>query len=346
MVPPIKAKQVLLKSRPKGWPSEENFEFVEVDLYHPEKGSGDVLVQILWLSVDPYLRGRMGAGMGYINPFEIGKPIESGAVSKVLASDSADFQAGDIVTGGLAHWATHQLVKSGQDGVDDLVKIDPKAGLPLSYYTGILGMPGFTAWVGLVELAQVKKGDTVFVSAAAGAVGSAVGQIAQLKGARAVGSAGSDEKVQVLKSKLKFDDAFNYKTTDNWSKKLKELAPDGVNIYFENVGGKMMEAALDNMVTGGYITVCGMISGYNSPGDPVNNLVTVLVKQLTMRGFLVGFHSSKRPDFLKDMTGWIKEGKIEVLEHHTDGLNNIIQAFIGMMKGENIGKASVKVSEA
>ncbi|KAL3157229.1 hypothetical protein ABBQ38_001466 [Trebouxia sp. C0009 RCD-2024] len=335
-------QQILLKSRPEGFPSESNFEIVKGEISQDLSGSQDVLVQLLDLSVDPYLRGRMNAGKSYVPAFELGKPLYSGALGKVVKSSNSSFKDGDIVFGSL-HWANYTRVPEGKG----LTKIDTSAGLPLSYYLGVLGMTGLTAYAGLLEIGKPKEGETVYVSAASGAVGQIVGQIAKLKGCRVVGSAGTDEKVKLLKEKFAYDAAFNYKTCKDLTATLQELCPNGIDIYFENVGGEMLEAVLDVCNKNARIPTCGMISQYNVPDKVgVRNLFQVIYKRLLIQGFIVGdYLPTLGVQFKKDMSQWLKEGKMNYLDDVTHGLENAPKAFIGMLHGENVGKAVVKVAE-
>lgn len=343
MAPALKNQQILFKSRPDAYPSEENFEVVSAEMSEQLSGSSDVLVQLLFLSVDPYLRGRMNAGESYFPGFQLGKPLDSAGVATVVASNNDSFKKGDIVSG-LLQWANYTLVPEGKG----LTKIDNTANLPLSCYLGVLGMTGLTAYAGLLVIGQPKEGETVYVSAAAGAVGQIVGQIAKIKGCRVVGSAGTEEKVKQLKEKFGYDAAFNYKTCKDYRATLKELCPDGIDIYFENVGGKMLEAVLDVCNKHARIPACGMISQYNKTAqdkDGVTNLFAIIGKQINIKGFLVSSYMSSIGEFRKDMAQWMKEGKINYTEDITDGLENAPQAFMGMLHGENRGKAVVKVAD-
>lgn len=338
---PVSNQQILLKSRPDGFPNESNFEFVKTEVPQHLKGQ-DVLVQLLDLSVDPYLRGRMNAGKSYFPGFELGKPLNSGGIGKVVKSNNSSYTKGDIVSG-MLEWSNYTTVSDGKG----LTKIDNKAGLPLSYYLGVLGMPGLTAYAGLLEIGKPKEGETVFVSAAAGAVGQIVGQIAKLKGCRVVGSAGTDDKVELLKGKFGYDAAFNYKTSKDLKASLQEFCPDGIDVYFENVGGKMLEAVLDVCNSGARIPCCGMISQYNvQEKEGIRNLFNVIGKRITMQGFIVSdYYPTVGAQFQKEVAQWLKEGKIHYVDDVTNGLENAPKAFMGMLHGENVGKAAVKVSE-
>lgn len=340
----LHTKQVLFKQLPKGFPQESDFELSETDINKNVK-DGEVLVKVLELSVDPYLRGKMAGKKTYTDPFELGKPLYSGGVGKVEASANDKLPVGSVVTGVLP-WSEYALLPKEQ--ADSMRKIDPSAGFPLSYYLGVLGMPAMTAYYGLLYIGEPKEGETVYVSAAAGAVGQIVGQIAKIKGCRVVGSVGSDDKVQLLKDKFKYDAAFNYKTDSDWDAKLKELCPDGIDVYFENVGGKMLEAVLNNCNKFARVPVCGMISQYNlEQPEGVHNLMQLIGKDLTMKGFIIGNHFQEiGQSFQKDMTQWLKEEKVQYAEDVASGLETAPKAFIRMLKGENIGKQVVHIADA
>lgn len=332
----ITSREIRLKRRPTGMPSETDFELAEVQL--PEPGEGEMLVRNIFMSVDPYMRGRMNDQASYIPPFELSKPLEGGCVGQVAASRNDRFKVGDYVLG-MNGWREYYI----SDG-SDIVKIDPGLG-PIQAYLGVLGMPGMTGYAGLLEIGQPKGGETVFVSAASGAVGSVVSQIAKIKGCRVVGSAGSDEKVAWLLDTAGIDRAINYKSVQDLSLELGKLCPEGIDIYFESVGGKHLEAAIDNMKTFGRIVLCGMISQYNAtrrePGP--GNLFLAVTKRLTLRGFIVTDHMDRRMQFYADMGKWIREGRIKWKETIVGGLENAPKAFIGLFKGENFGKMLVKI---
>ncbi|MGB5747757.1 MAG: NADP-dependent oxidoreductase, partial [Desulfobacterales bacterium] len=304
----------------------------------PETGKGQVLVQNIYMSVDPYMRGRMYDRKSYVPPFQIGKPLEGGCVGRVVDSKNETFKVGDHVMSMLG-WREYFV--SGGEG---LTKIDP-AMAPLQAYLGTVGMPGMTAYVGLLHIGELKEGDTVFVSAAAGAVGSVVCQIAKLKGCFVVGSAGSDEKVSWLVEEAGIDAAFNYKKTDDVIAEVGRHFPKGIDVYFENVGGVHLEAALEHMNPKGRIVMCGMISMYNAvkPVPGPTRLPYVISKMLTMKGFIVMDHFDKLEPFIADMGKWIVEGKIKWKETIVDGIENAPQAFIGLFKGQNFGKMIVKI---
>lgn len=332
----VTSREIRLKSRPEGMPAVDNFELAESIL--PAPSQGELLVKNLYMSVDPYMRGRMFDRKSYLPPFQIGQPLEGGSVGEVIESNNDKFKSGDLVFGMLG-WREYFV--SGDKG---LMRLDT-ADAPLSAYLGTLGMPGLTAYCGLLEVGRPKTGQTVFVSAAAGAVGSVVSQIAGIKGCRVVGSAGSDEKVAWLKQTAGVDAAFNYKTVDNLMKTVGELCPDGIDVYYENVGGEHLEAALEHMNPLGRLVMCGMISVYNTTQPPAgpSNLGYVISKQLTMQGFLVGNYFDRMPQFIADMGKWIAEGRIKWKETVLEGIEKAPEAFIGLFRGENFGKMVVKL---
>jgi NADPH-dependent curcumin reductase CurA len=330
------SKEIHLKNRPKGLPTENDFELAGVAI--PVTGDGQILVQNIYMSVDPYMRGRMFDRQSYVPPFQIGKPLEGGCVGRVIESKNQAFKVGDYV---LSMLGWREYFVSGGEG---LTKIDPTLA-PVQAYLGTVGMPGMTAYVGLLHIGELKEGDTVFVSAASGAVGSVVCQIAKLKSCYVVGSAGSDEKVAWLVEEAGIDAAFNYKTTDDVIAEVGRHFPKGIDVYFENVGGVHLEAALEHMRPSGRIVMCGMISMYNAvkPVPGPARLPYVISKKLTMKGFIVMDHFDKLGAFIADMGKWIAEGKIKWKETIVDGIENSPEAFIGLFKGENFGKMIVKV---
>lgn len=329
-------REVHLVARPTGWPKPSDFALVETPV--PEPGPGQVLVRNLYMSVDPYMRGRMNEGPSYAPPFALGNPMYGGAVGRVERSNHPDFQVGDYVSSqnGWREWFA-------SDGAG-LEKVDAAAA-PLSAYLGVLGMPGLTAYVGLLDIGKARAGDTVFVSAAAGAVGSVAGQIAKITGCRVVGSAGSDEKVAWLRDELGFDAAFNYKTVD-LERALDEACPDGIDVYFDNVGGDHLQAALNHMKVHGRIVACGMISQYNNerPVPGPNNLPRIVRQRLLLQGFIVSDHSDRLPAFRADMSAWLREGKVKNRETVREGIEHAVEAFLGMLHGDNIGKMLVRLA--
>jgi len=330
-------QQIVLNSRPDGWPRPENFKLIEAAI--PEIGDGEILVRNLYMSVDPYMRARMNDAKSYVPPFQIDKVLEAGVVGEVVKSQNPKFKAGDVVVGMLG-WENY----SKSDGAD-LLTVE-RGPVPLSYYLGILGMPGMTAYAGLVDVAKLQEGETVFVSAASGAVGSVVGQIAKIMGCEVVGCAGSDDKVDYLINELGFDRAFNYKTCGSIPKKIAELCPKGIDVNFENVGGKIMEAALWNMNDFGRIALCGMISNYNdtdmAPGP--RGMGLIIQRRLKIQGFIVFDNPKLNMEFVRKAAVWLEEGKLKYRESVTEGLENAPSAFIGMLKGENFGKQIVKIA--
>jgi NADPH-dependent curcumin reductase CurA len=325
-----------LTARPQGWPTPDGFALRDMPVAEPAEGQ--ILVRNLFLSVDPYMRGRMNDVRSYAPPFALDEPMDGGAVGVVVASRAKDFTAGDHVLHGLG-WrefatldARHATVVSA-----DLA--------PLSAYLGVLGMPGLTAYAGLLEVGAFQQGDAVFVSGAAGAVGSQVGQIAKLKGAsRVIGSAGSDDKVRLLTEEYGFDAAFNYKSGPV-AEQLKTAAPEGINVYFDNVGGDHLEAALGRMNLHGRVTVCGMISQYNATEPPAapRNLALLIGKRIRMQGMLVRDHAELQQQFVSEVSAWIRSGELQYRETVVDGIDNALDAFLGLLKGENTGKMVVRL---
>jgi len=330
------ALEVRLASRPKGWPTDENFEIAEVEV--PTPGEGQILVRNVVMSVDPYMRGRMNDVKSYVPPFQVGAPLEGGAVGEVVASNAEGFAVGDHVLHGLG-WREYAVV-----GAKHAVKVDGNVA-PLTTYLGVLGMPGLTAYAGLLVTAEFKPGDVVFVSGAAGAVGQVVGQIARLKGAsRVIGSAGSAEKVKYLTEELGFDAAFNYKDGPV-AEQLAEAAPDGIDVYFDNVGGEHLEAAISSLNLNGRVTICGAISQYNADTPPAGprNIIQVLSKRLTLRGMLVGDHQGLQQQFVSEVAAWIASGELKYSETVVEGgVRQAPSAFLGLLRGENTGKMLVR----
>jgi NADPH-dependent curcumin reductase CurA len=330
-------------------PINENFELVEVQI--PEPLDGEFLVRNIWMSVDPYMRGRMTERKSYVPPFELGKALEGGCIGKVVESKNSQFAVGDYVLG-MKGWREYWI--SAGNLASGISKIDPNIG-PIQFYLGIFGMTGLTAYVGLLRIGQLKEGDTVFVSAASGAVGSVVCQIAKMKGCYVIGSAGSKEKVNWLINNAGVDYAFNYKELrdENISTELRkaylqsssEEEGGGIDLYFDNVGGKHLEAALDNMKTFGRIVLCGMISGYNatSPIPGPSNIFLAITKRLRLQGFIVRDHYDMTNQFLNDMAKWVQEEKVKWKETIFEGLENAPKAFIALFNGENFGKTLVKI---
>jgi NADPH-dependent curcumin reductase CurA len=333
---PSKSLEIRLASRPHGWPTAETFELAQVEVARPD--DGQVLVRNLVMSVDPYMRGRMNDVKSYAQPFQVGAALEGGAVGEVVKSRSDSLQVGDVVVHNLG-WREYAVLDAAY-----ATKVDTSLAPP-GAYLGVLGMPGLTAYAGLLEVAAFQAGDTVFVSGAAGAVGSVVGQVARLKGAaRVIGSAGSAVKVAHLVEDLGFDAAFNYKDGPV-REQLAELAPDGIDVYFDNVGGEHLEAAIAELTVHGRVAVCGMISIYNDtePNPAPRNLSQIIAKRLTIRGMLVRDHTDMRDQFVAEVGNWLAEGKLRYQETVVEGLTNAPAAFIGMLRGENTGKMLVTV---
>jgi NADPH-dependent curcumin reductase CurA len=332
------AKRVVLASRPVGEPKASDFRIEDHEV--PTAGEGEVLLRTIWLSLDPYMRGRMSDGPSYATPVSIGGVMEGGTVSEVIASNNPDFAEGDIVLS-RAGWQTHAV----SDG-KGLAKIDPKLG-SISTAVGVLGMPGMTAYTGLLDIGKPQPGETVVVAAASGAVGSAVGQVAKIKGARAVGIAGGVDKCRYVKDELGFDDCVDHRDPD-LAAKLAAACPVGIDVYFENVGGAVFEAVFPLLNAFARIPVCGLIAQYNATEAPVpkwapSMMRNVLTKRLTIRGFIVSDFAARHADFLRDMSEWVREGKVKHREFITEGLDSAPQAFMGLLKGANFGKQLVRV---
>ncbi|MGJ5138985.1 NADP-dependent oxidoreductase [Bradyrhizobium oligotrophicum] len=332
------AKRIVLASRPVGEPKPSDFRLEEHTI--PTPGAGEVLLRTIWLSLDPYMRGRMSDGPSYAQPVPVGGVMEAGTVCEVAASNNPGFKAGDIVLA-RAGWQTHAV----SDG-KGLAKIDPSLA-PISTAVGVLGMPGMTAYTGLLDIGQPKPGETVVVAAASGAVGSAVGQIARIKGARAIGIAGGKDKCDYVKKEFGFDDCLDHRDP-NLAAKLKEACPKGIDVYFENVGGPVFEAVFPLFNAFARMPVCGLIAHYNDTQSVAPKwagalMRNVLTKRLLIRGFIVSDFASRHGDFLKDMSAWVRDGKVKYKEHVTEGLENAPAAFMGLLKGANFGKQLVRV---
>jgi NADPH-dependent curcumin reductase CurA len=327
-----------LARRPTGFPTDEDF-VLQADVV-PHAGPGQIVVRNDVMSVDPAMRSRMNDVPSYVAPFQLGQPLEGGAVGTVVQSQSPEVKVGDSVLHGLG-WREHALLDAKHVRVVDTTRA------PASAYLGVLGMPGLTAYAGLLDVARMRPDETVFISGAAGAVGTLAGQIARLRGAGLViGSAGSAEKVRYLTEELGFDAAFNYRDGDIRGQ-LKRLAPDGIDVYFDNVGGEQLEATLFRMNLHGRVAVCGAISQYNGPdGAGIRNLSLLISKRITMQGFLVIDHWSRRQAFVDEMTGWLREGRVQVAETFVDGIEHAVDAFLGMLKGANLGKMIVRIGGA
>jgi NADPH-dependent curcumin reductase CurA len=337
MALPTTVREIRLAARPNGWPTEQTFELAEAPLVVEP---GRLVVRNQFMSVDPYMRGRMNDAKSYSEPFKVGKVMDGGAIGEVIQSDVEGFSVGDTVLH-FQGWRDYAVLHP-----KTAVKVDPKAA-PISTYLGVLGMPGLTAYAGLLRSGEFKEGDTVFVSGAAGAVGQVVGQLAKLKGAkRVIGSAGTADKVKYLTEELGFDAAFNYKD-GSVTELLAQAAPDGIDLYFDNVGGDHLEAAINSLTVHGRIAICGMISGYNATeATPApRNLAQTIAKRLTIRGLLVGDHYDLQPQFVAEVAPLVAGGKLKYTETVVEGLENAPQAFLGMLRGENTGKMLVKIAD-
>jgi NADPH-dependent curcumin reductase CurA len=316
-------------------PGPDNFALVETPVREPAEG--EVLRRTLYLSLDPYMRGRMSDRESYASPTPLGQVMVGGTVSRVVASRNPTFQEGDFVLG-YDGWQEYGI----SDG-QGLRKLDPTVA-PLSYYLGALGMPGMTAYFALLDIGRPKPEETVVVSAAAGAVGSVAGQIARIKGCRAVGLAGTDEKCRMLTEELGFDAWINYKTQD-LGPALKRSCPDGIDVYYDNVAGPILEAVLGQINLGARIPLVGLISQYNAISPPPGpNLLPLLVKRALIHGFLVSDYMHRYEEFIADMGEWVREGKVKVREQIVEGLESAPEAFIGLFHGDNTGKLIVRVS--
>jgi NADPH-dependent curcumin reductase CurA len=332
----ITSREIRLATRPAGVPTREAFELAEVTL--PEPQPGEIVVRNVWMSVDPYMRGRMRAVRSYVEPYEIGQPLAGGCVGRVIRSRHERFQTGDWV---LADHGWREYWLSTGDGVHT---IDPDLAPPQTYL-GVMGMPGMTAYVGLHRIARISGGETVFVSAAAGAVGATACQIARLDGCRVVASAGSEAKLAWLREAAGVDVTINYRTERRLAATLQRACPDGLDVYFDNVGGGHLEAAIQNLRDHGRIAACGMISQYNErlPQAGPRNLLAVVVKRLTLQGFIVHDHADLQDTFRTEMAGWLRSGQVKWQETVVDGLENAPGAFLGLFEGENLGKMLVRV---
>jgi NADPH-dependent curcumin reductase CurA len=338
-MPQTVSRQIRLAARPEGRPGPEHFRLEEQPV--PPPAEGEVLLQTLYLSLDPYMRGRMSAARSYAKPVEIGAVMEGGTVCRVLESRHPGFAPGDVV---LSHsgWQSHALASG-----EGLRKLDPTVA-PVSTALGVLGMPGFTAWSGLLLLGQPKPGETVVVAAATGPVGSAVGQIARIKGARAVGIAGGPQKCAALREEFGFDAAIDHRAPD-FAEQLRAACPDGIDVYFENVGGPVWDAVFPLLNEFARVPVCGLVSQYNGASteapDRLPGLMReVLSRSLTIRGFIQREFAAHRPDFLREMSGWVAEGKVRYREDVVEGLERAPEAFVGLLEGRNFGKLLVRVA--
>jgi NADPH-dependent curcumin reductase len=327
-------RQILLKSRPDGAPGLDNFELVQSPV--PQPGAGEVLMRNRYLSLDPYMRGRMSAAKSYAKPVELGEPMVGGTVGEIVASRHAKFVAGDTVLG-YGGWQDY-AVSSGVG----LRKLDPAAA-PVTTALGVLGMPGMTAYVGLLEIGQPKPGETVVVAAASGAVGSVVGQIAKIKECRAVGIAGGPDKCRYVVRDLGFDACIDHRSAD-FARQLEAACPAGIDVYFENVGGAVQQAVWPLLNDFARIPVCGLIAQYNATTPmPGPDMVSVLRKRLTLRGFIVTDFAAKEADFVREASAWVRSGGLKYREDVIAGLENAPAAFLGLLQGKNFGKLLVEI---
>ena len=330
-------REIHLKSRPVGVPDAAHFELATVDL--PAPGPGEVQVKNLFMSVDPYMRGRMYDRPSYVPPFQVGKVLEGGAVGEVVASNDPGFKPGDIVSSMLGWREGFNAPASA------LTKLPAIEGVSPSAYLGILGMPGLTAWSGLTQIGEPKEGETVFVSGGAGAVGSAVAQIARLKGCKVIATAGTDAKCAWLRS-VGVDHAINYKTCGSLLAAVRDAAPKGIDVYFDNVGGEHLEVAIELARPFARLVECGMIANYNAtePTPGPRNIMMIVGKSIKMQGFIVTQFASLQPQFLAEMSGWIQQGRIRWEETVFDGIGKAPDAFVGLFSGSNTGKMLVKLA--
>lgn len=330
-------KRIILASRPQAMPTEETFQTVEAAI--PQPGEGEALVRTLYISVDPYMRGRMNDRKSYAPPYQVGEAIMGGVVSQVVESRSEALRTGDIVVGYMG-WELYSLVTP-----DQVSKVDASLA-PISTALGVLGMTGLTAYFGLLDIGQPKAGETVVISGAAGAVGMIVGQIAKIKGARVVGIAGSADKVNYLVQELGFDAAINYRTSPDICAELANACPNGVDVYFDNVGGPISDAVLGLINKGARIPVCGQISMYNlgQPDIGPRAQVPLVINSALMKGFIVGDYAPHFSQGIAELAKWLKAGKLKYAESIVEGFENTPQAFLGLFKGDNLGKQLVKVA--
>ncbi|MBR7619378.1 NADP-dependent oxidoreductase [Phenylobacterium sp. 20VBR1] len=331
------SREIRLKTRPVGLPTAANFDLVSVDLSAP--GPGEVQVRNTWMTVDPYMRGRMNDVKSYTPPFQLGEVLQGGAVGEVIASNDPSLKVGDLVQSGNG-W--REAFNAPASTVQKL----ETHGLPPEAFLGVAGMPGLTAYVGLLKIAALKPGDVVFVSGAAGAVGSVVCQIAKLKGHKVIASAGGAEKVKFLKDELGVDVAIDYKATPDLTAALMAAAPEGIDVYFENVGGEHLEAALNAAAPYARFAICGMISQYNAtaPVPGPRNMALIIGKNLRLEGFIVSNHWDMMPAFIKDLAEWSAAGKLKWKQTVKEGIEKAPEAFLGLFSGDNFGKMLVKLS--
>ena len=338
------ATSIHLASRPEGEPTTDNFRTETAPL--PDLKDGEVAIRVIWLSLDPYMRGRMDDGPSYADPVPVGGVMTGQGVGEVIDSKADGYETGDIVTG-VTGWTTHAVLPA-----KDLRKLDPKTA-PIQTALHVLGMTGMTAWAGLTEILGIKEGETVLISSATGAVGTVAGQIAKARGCRVIGVAGGEEKCRFAEDKLHYDACIDHHAQDDsraMTKAISSAAPDGVDAYFENVGGKTLSGVMNNMAMNGRIAICGMVAWYNGKNlDQAMSLPSVwkriLVNRLTVRGFLVADHFDRFGDFVSEVAPLVTSGKLHYREDVTEGLENAPETFLGMLKGENFGKVLIRVGK-
>lgn len=330
--------QFILASRPYGLPSTANFKTVKITLGALK--DNEVLLKSWYISVDPYMRGRMSEAKSYAASWEIGQPIMGSIVAKVVESKSTAIPAGEIVTGNLP-WATYCI-----EDAKNLRRIDIQ-NFPPQYYLGVLGMPGLTAYIGMMDICKPEKGETAVVSGAAGAVGLVAGQIAKIQGSRVIGIAGSNEKCRSLKEEFGYDEAINYKTSKSVRKELGRLCPEGVNIYYDNVGGEITEAVISNLAFHARIALCGQISQYNNTRTDSGNMILpmLLTKSVRLQGFIVRDYGARFGDAIAQLSQWLGEGRLKYTETIIEGFGKLPEAFLGLFSGENIGKMLVRTEQ-
>jgi NADPH-dependent curcumin reductase CurA len=332
----VASREIHLKSRPHGVPRKDNFALVTVEV--PEPGAGELLVRNIWMSVDPYMRGRMYDRESYVPPFGLDSALDGGAVGEVMRSNNPAFEPGDLVLH-MGGW--REFLVSDGTGLQKL----PATGAPSELYLGLLGMPGMTAYFGLLEVAALKRGETVFVSSAAGAVGSVVCQLARIHDCRVIGSCGTEDKAEWLRHEMGVDAVINYRATDDLAAALRAAAPKGVDVYFDNVGGDHLEAALACMNTNGRIAACGMIADYNRVGEGVGvrNLMEIVGRRLTVRGFIVSDFFPRFGEAMQPMMKWYHEGRLNSRSTVHEGIEHAVDAMIGLFEGTNTGKMLVNL---
>jgi NADPH-dependent curcumin reductase CurA len=333
----MKSRQVLLAARPAGAPKPADFRLVEVEL--PEPGPGEILVRNIYMSVDPYMRGRMNEKQTYAQPWQVGQPADGRAVGEVMTSQNPRFPVGAIVVSNLG-WREH-FVSSGEG----VLPID-RGLAPLSAFLGVLGVPGFTGWYGLKEIGKPKEGESLVVSGAAGATGSLVVQIGKILGCRVVGTAGTDDKCAWLTKELGADAAINYRKAGDLGQALREACPRGVDVYYENVGGAILDAVLGLVNPFARIALCGMISQYNLdvPAPGPGNIRNMVGNRVLMQGFIISDHMKRYPEFVAEVGGWLKAGRIKYQETVVDGIDQAVTAFLGLFSGDNTGKMVVRLA--